>query len=190
MAFVTTQERNWQLARTVFWGSMVICFSVFLWSFAPSPFDEYKLLKGGVLTQGFLTNTSLDYDQDDGGKTHYSYSYDFFFFLKNGKVITSYGFAEGQPPKDYLDLSKPHPIQVVYLAKNPEINRIKDFLGTTGFDIFRLNSLNVLFCLCFFCYGVYTIKEAIVKFLSINKEYRILEQNAMFKDFDSLKMPM
>lgn len=174
------------LIKSVLWALFVISFALYFCSFGLSPFDEYKLLKAGVTTKGFVTNTSLDSEKDDGGKTHYSYTFDYYFHLPSGKKITSFGYGEGKPQMGFLNPSQPFPIKVIYLPKDSNINIIEDQLHDNIFDILRSRLLQILLLGFVITYTVHLIKNAINKFIVGRKA----NQASIIEWLESMKIPM
>lgn len=162
------------LIRSIFIGLTIPFVAVLLWynSNDNNPINEYLLITQSRTTDGFITNAEEheeDAEPDNAPSgTKYSFSYNYTFTLPNGKMINSYGVEDGGLPEDMQEVNtEPYKVEVQYLAKNPEISRVKIFLwhNSTVYEWIRYNILLGLIILiaCMY-FGYLTIKAGIKKY--------------------------
>lgn len=130
---------------------------------------EYLLITRGVEVPGEIIKVDEEYEDDGRGivaNVYYNYAYS--FYLPNGVEVISGGKCN-----ELTDL--PDPVEVVYLEKNPEINRLKSHLPSNVKIFFKnvviLDGITVLLILIIG--GV--IFRIVVK--ELVKELRIIKNN-------------
>jgi len=137
-----------------------------------NPYNEYMLITKGISTKGFITSvdeTSTDTDQG----TVFSYNYTFYFKTKQGENIKSWAKDDGMIPNELMDLTTPHPFDIVYLKDNPDINMPKDKICDSLGDFFwRKCGLGFCILLMFSSIGFILIRKAIKDFKIADKDLR------------------
>ena len=159
------------LIKNCFWGIIAIIVAFWLvLNLGGNPYNEYLLITKGITTKGYITSvdeTSTDTDQGNV----FSYNYAFYFKTTQEKKIKSLAQDDGRVPNELMNLTTPHPFDIVYLIDNPEINMPKDkicdslgefFWRKCGFGFFILLMLSSI--------GFILIRKAI-------KDYKIANKN-------------
>jgi len=156
----------------VFWGiiAMILAF-VFVYSIAGNPYNEYRLLKSGTSTEGYITDVNEEFEERDAGGYTYYYYYTFIFKLPNGKTITGYQELSGSSPQKTPDVSEPYPIEIVYLKTNPEINKLKATLCDNLWEIvWRKIGLGLLLLIISSSIGFSLVRKSIKEYLTERKK--------------------
>jgi hypothetical protein len=138
----------------------------FVISITGNPYEEYLLMTKGTTTTGFINYVDKEVeDRDAGGETYY-YNYSYTFKTTDGKTITSFQQTSGPESQEVPDLSKPVPIDIVYLQSNPTVNKIKDTLSESLFELlWRKIGLRLILLICFSSFGLILIGNAIKQFI-------------------------
>ena len=163
---------KFKLAKGVFWGlvAMIAAF-MFVYSLSGNPYYEYQLLKKGTTTKGFITDVTEDVEPRDAGGYTYYYHYTYNFKLANGNTIHSYQEFSGGSQQETPDVSEPYPTEIVYLDSKPEINKLKESLSDSVWEIlWRKIGLGTLLLVMFSSFGFILIRNAIRNYLTENKK--------------------
>lgn len=95
-----------------------------------NPLPDYLLITSGSIAEGYITRATenSDHFESDVGVRgiKYFYDYEYRFIAPGGKLIKSSGTENGRLPVHLHTISNSgYPVEVEYLAKSPEINRIR-----------------------------------------------------------------
>lgn len=132
----------------------------------PSTVNEFLLLtNNSEIANGYVTKAEeiKDYvEVYEGRKIEKTldFNFEYTFTLPNGNNVTSFGSEVGALPDILSNVSlKPYPVQVEYIANNPETNRVKaTWTGEKSlFQWFRHKVIIGLLIFLAFCYWAYRV---------------------------------
>jgi hypothetical protein len=188
--FKTERKIKFDYIKSLTSGFAVPILYLLLWYyFYPSTLNEFLLLTNktnvasGQITRAEEVEDYIETNNDRKIERTLDFHYEYTFKLPNGKSVTSIGSEAGALPVVLLKVKdKPLPIEVEYLASNPETNRVKaSWTGEKSlFQWFRqkfiIGFLIFLFC---FWWGFQIIKDGrknykkeIIEYNKIVEEYR------------------
>lgn len=162
----------YNLIKSIFLGAIVIFAAFyFVYYIGGNPYYEYRLMKEGVTTTGFITDANEDVTDDDQGRANFTYYFSYKFKTSDDKTIFSHGNSDGRLPNELSELSKPYPIKVVYLSAKPEINKIKNTMSPSINEfLWRKIILGILLLLTFSSIGAFIIRNGIKEYLAVRKK--------------------
>lgn len=153
-----------KFAKSILIGFTIPIAAFLIWMVSSSsPVNDFNLITKSSIAKGQITSTQQETDvvETNDGRTSeqiYFYDYDYSFVLPNGKIITARGSEPGEIPEHLMDLDEPFPVQVEYLADNPNVSRIKgmDSNDTTILQWIRHRMVIQTIVFLFFCYWGFT----------------------------------
>ncbi|WP_152266388.1 DUF3592 domain-containing protein [Agriterribacter humi] len=169
--YQSKQKIKLRLIRNLVIGlSAITAAFYFVYSAAGNPYHEYLLITKGVTTNGFIADAEEIVEDGDDGRAHFSHYYSYTFRVSSGKELTSHGEGQGRLPNELNDLKRPYPIKVIYLKKNPEINKVKNTISESiGELLWRKIGLGAVLFIAFSSIGILLLKNAITEYSSAIK---------------------
>ena len=160
---VSKNSIKYNLVKSLLIGfAAVFAAFYFVYSIAGNPYYEYLLITKGKISQGFITRAGEDVNDDDMGRANFSYYYSYTFESERGKHFNSYGESDGRLPDELSDLSKPYPVQVVYLENKPEVSKLKNTLCSSLSELlWRKFGLGIVLLLFLSSIGFVIMRSAI-----------------------------
>jgi hypothetical protein len=139
-------------------------------------FNDWKSISGvsayhkGNNNHWFINDIDEEVEDRDAGGEIYYYNYAYTFKTTDGRIIKSFQQTSGPDSQEDFDLSKPTPIDIVYLQSNPAINKIKDTLSESLFELlWRKIALGLVLLIGFSSFGFILIRNGIKEFVEKNK---------------------
>jgi hypothetical protein len=157
-----------ELVKSLVIGCIAIWLAVWVvYRTGGNPYHEFLLMKNDVITDGTIIHAE-EYDSESDTKgVVINYRVVYEFSAPNGKKYQSVEKCEGQLPGELYDLSKPYPITVKYLAKNPSINKIARMICDNMFEfIWRKIGIGIIALVFLSTVGFVVIKHGIQGYLS------------------------
>jgi hypothetical protein len=168
------KNKKIQLIKSILTG--IVCLAIAFWfwhSLAGNPFDEYALIRSSVIGKGYITKIEEYQDAiEEAGREKIvpKYSYAYEFKTQEGRLIKGLGNEGGHIPDSLTYVNTiPFPINVEYLSKHPDVNRIIGLhSGCTSIGewIWRKVLLGGLLLVVFLSVGTIVIKKAITEYAS------------------------
>jgi hypothetical protein len=164
------KNKKFQLTKSLFFGMIWLVIGFWFWyAMAGNPFDEYALIRSGIIANGHIVNVEEYEDAvEEAGRESVvpKYSFEYNFVTVDGRVIKDYSADNGGHIPDSLeDVNEtPHPIQVEYLSRHPNVNRVIGMhTGCTSIGewIFRKITVGGLVLLGCLSLGILSIKQAV-----------------------------
>jgi hypothetical protein len=123
------RNKKIDFVRSMIGGIVCLVIGFWFWySLAGNPFDEYALIRSGIIGNGFITKIDEYEDaaeEAEREKIVPKYSYQYEFRTQDRRLIKSFGDEGGHIPDSLRYVNTiPFPIHVEYLSKHPDVNRI------------------------------------------------------------------
>lgn len=113
--------------KSILFGVIWIIITFGFWLYvAGNPIENFKLVVGAQVTDGFIIDTYEDYIDTDEGRAQWFHNFLYEYQIPDGRKYSKGTKAfNGRLNEEFRELEQPYPIQVEYLPDNPDISRIK-----------------------------------------------------------------
>lgn len=149
---------------TIVFGILMVVAAILFWLYAVgNPIHEFALIQKGQTVAGSIVDTWEDAESGDEGGTQWTHAAIYTYRLPDGREFTAHTKDNSGRLKDeFRDLKQPYPIEVEYLADNPEVSRIKGDGCQSVFEwLWRTVGLGGLLLLLFISPGYVVLRNAI-----------------------------
>jgi len=116
----------------------------FLYGWITNVWDEYRLMHGGQIVQGFITETWEDVEDAESGGNIWYYGVICTYQLPDGRELEGKLNGEGKLKSEFNNV--PYPIEVTYLVGNPTVSRITEDLSDSTLGLLRDQIFPLLPC--------------------------------------------
>lgn len=151
-------------ASSIVFGILVVVLAVLFWLYlVGNPIHEFALIQKGQTVTGSIVDTWEDAESGDRGGAQWTHAAIYTYQLPDGRKFTAHTkHNSGRLKDEFRDLKQPYPIEVEYLADNPEVSRIKGDGCQSIFEwLWRTVGLGGLLLALFISPGYVLLRHAI-----------------------------
>jgi hypothetical protein len=186
--FKTERRIKFDYIRSIITSLAIPIGCLLLWYFFyPSTLNEFLLLTHntkvapGQITKAEEIEDYVETNNDRKIERTLDFNFEYTFKLPDGKSVTSFGSEVGSLPEELANVKdKPFPIEVEYLTKNPETNRVKAaWTGEKSLFLWFRHKFIIGFLIFLFCcwWGFKVLKDGRKNYTTEIKEYnKILQE--------------
>jgi len=147
----------------IFWVLVLIGIgSSFLYQGMENVLDEYRLIRKGETTAGYITSAWEDAEPRDEGGVDWYHTAIYTYKLPDGRDFQGSVDGSGRLKPEFRNLSRPHPVEVTYLPDNPAISLITPDLPDSIFGLLRRQIYPYgIFSVLFLFLGFYLLRGLI-----------------------------
>lgn len=187
--FKTIGRIKFDYIKSIITGLAIpIGYLLFWCFFYPDTINEFMLLTEktkvvtGQVTKAKQIEDYVETNDDRKIERKLDFDFEYTFKLPDGKLVTSFGSESGALPDELANVKdKPFPVEIEYLADNPERNRVKaDWTGEKSLFQWFLHSFIIGFLILLFCcwWGFQIIKNG-----KMNYTMEVNVHNKIYKEY-------
>ena len=153
------------------WGVLWIVGAVAFWLYAAgNPINDLRLALSASVAAGQVTDSWEDAEDTDSGGLSWSHGVAYTFFLPDGFEVKSGEVGSGRLRSEFVDLKRPVPVEIEYLAGSPAVNRLKGN-GSQSLGEWLLRKVGVggLLLVVFLLPGVQLFRSGVAELRSAQK---------------------